>query len=276
MRQIESSWLKVDWRIELQQIEPFLSDRGGIVYLVGYPSSACNTFVKLVRNEIEATEGNVCVRIDPQDPTTRTPIEIVSKLEARLGIDTTSIQELRVASNIQAGRDVRISNVDVNYELSPFERSEELLLRTRGIIAEIGNRVRNSKVAAVLDNWHKNDVMPVGTRRWFWDSLWYGELETLADEGFLLLCVCETDGGDPRFSDPAPRPNALITLSPCYTGESRNQAVDDVAKLLMSLTNEPYAVAHARADSLLIEWSDQPDKLHGGLPSQRLGLQSRQ
>lgn len=275
MRRIESKWLKVDWRAELKLIQPYISDRGGMVCITGSPSSACNTFVKLVRNEIEKTEGNVCVRLAPQDPSTRTPQDIVVKLQQKLGVQTARPQQQRVASDIKAAGDVRITNVDVTYESGAFERSEELVSRTQSTIDEIGHRLHHDRVAMILDNWHTKDGMPAGTVRWFWDNVWDSGIETFVEHGFLLLCVCETADGDPQCSDLAPQPDTQIALPPRYTGESRQQALDDLATLLTSLTGEPDAESHARADSLLVAWSHQPDKLHAGLPIHRLVLQSR-
>lgn len=275
MKRIEFRWLKVDWRAELQLIQPYMSDCGGVVCITGSKSSACNTFVKLVRDEIEEVEGNVCVRLAPEDETTRYPAAIVVKLEQKLGVGMASPDKLSVASDIHAAGHVDIRDVHVTWESGPFERPEELLRRTKGTIDQIEKRVHDTKVAVILEQWYGEEGMPTGTVRWFWDSLWDRGLEMLVDQGFLLLCVCETQDGDRECSDLAPQPDTQIALPSRYQGETREQAVSDVASLFASLTGETNEVAHARADSLLVAWEDRPDKLHVGLPAQRLAFQSR-
>jgi hypothetical protein len=177
---------------------------------------------------------------------------------------------ITVASNIDAAGDVTINNVNVLNVASPLEQSSERLRLEQAVVGGVKDRVETCKAAIVLYNWH---AMPRNTATWFWNNLWFGKLEHCVEKGFVLLCADETPDGDFRKDNLAAYANCLIKLPSQFIGQDRSNAVEDISRLLMSSTKEAAELTRARADSLLSEWRDQPERVHSGLSWHLLRLE---
>jgi len=197
---------------------------------------------------------------------------MIVKLEQKLGVTPAPVGHLSVASNVNAGRDATISGININFDAGPFDKAEEKLRRTTGIVRQCENVISQQNVAIILNNWHNVPSVDVN---WFWKDLWNDGIEAFIGEGLLLLCVQETEDGEFRHMDSLPQPDCLIRLPSRFEGKSLIHALEDIAKLLGSVTGEDTEVSQARAQSLLIAWNSQPAMVHCSLGLQRLGLQSR-
>lgn len=277
MRVVDPKWLRVNWRRELTALAPYFEGQGGVVRISGCPEASCGNFLKLVRSTLEADFDCLTIQIDPNDPATHTPHDIVVKLEEKLRIEppdrrTIIRPDLTVASNIEAGRDVTIQNIEIYHNRTAFDIAEEQNSRTRALIHGIKDSLERRRIAIVLYRWAD---MSSNTAVWFWNNLWSSGLDQALERGLLLVWAEEAPTRVLPASEVPVDIDLLIHLPAEYDAGSRIAAADDIATLLASVTNEEVSLSRARADSLLIEWAEQPHRVLAGLSSHRLKLQYR-
>lgn len=261
------SSLEIDWVAQFTQAQPYLQGRGGVVCIHGTPSSACNSFLKQIRGRLRQGDCHT-LQLNPEDPTTRTPDDILVKIADRIGLSSSPQAPplVTVASDIEAGGNVNVHDVVVNVG-GPARSAAQV----REITGQMRAVLANRRIVLILDNWQRGAPgippeyeMPISTVRWFWQTLWPDGLEPLADSGLLVLCVYETTD---RFPHPsfAHSPDCRIQLPAKYEGEARQVAIRDIAELLKD-PSETLDVTQIRAETFLRAWDDEPAQVHGRLP----------
>lgn len=262
--------LRIDWREAHRNAEPYVAGQGGVVAVAGYPTSACNTFVKLLLHAVqECDPRNVTLMFSPSDATTVTEDDIVVTLEQELDISPEAQSSVAVGTNIQAGGPVTVSGVNIYGEPTPYDVAAGNSRRARRIVEAVGEMLPSRRLVLTLYNWHK---VSDRTRGWFWYKLWERKLERLTGRGLLVICAYTTDDGALPRCGLLLRPGRLIQLPPSYGQAERGYARQDMAKILVTWAEMEMQKAIESADTLLRAWSDHPAKVHEEFPGYLLRL----
>ncbi len=269
MRRVSLDWLRINWNSELNQMEPHLYHRGGLVFISGSRTSACNSFLKLLRNIVEASDG-LSIQLYPEDSSTRTPIDIVAKLAAKLAVNLDEDGETetpyQVLHGLYAGGDIKIEDVNVKFE-GALNSKSDLSQHTNIVACEFKKTIENDcKVLLILYNWK---LAPEDCVFWFWNGLWSCGLEELIEKGLLVVCAGEMDFQELLESTLNNHPDKFIQLPERYQGDSLETAIDDVAVLIGKTSNHSHETSRAIARSLLVNWEYYPSQLHAKLPLQQ-------
>ena len=256
-----SSPEKIDWVRPLQQVAPFIAGRGGVVLVSGFPTSAANTFVKLVRHEVSKNPTSLCVSLDFGEAYERYPDGILANLEQAVVAEKASVGGANVLTNNAAGRDMSMTNVFIGNRVEGSGQEAKLNLRRAGqIIKAAGERGRSGRVALFCFNYY--NMLPE-TASWFWKQMWEGGLNNLTEAGLLIVCEHESpDGSQPGSIPPEYTP---VHLPASYESADRELVREELtACIIRKLNNDP-ATAQTQAETLLVEWMYYPAKLHSGL-----------
>lgn len=240
--------IRINWRSQIKELEPFLEGQGGIVHVHGSWKSACNSFVKLIRQRIAHVPSGLSIRLAHDDPATRYPAAIAFKLAKKVGAALEQQRPDQVLSDIHAGGDISIDSVSI--DLSGHGSRDRIpdSVQMKHLLERTAEWVHRGRVCLILFNW---DQVPVDTVKWFEYNLWNGGLSELTNSGFLLICVsesCGDSGQDELFSW---APTCSLYLPPVYQGSDKLHALEDMAGILQRLMEIDSEEAHARADSLL-------------------------
>ncbi|HEX8890361.1 MAG TPA: hypothetical protein VF779_14505 [Pyrinomonadaceae bacterium] len=262
---------EIDWDGPMDEMSSFISSQGGIVIVTGFPTSACNTFLKLIRHRIkELKPGNLCVKFDPEDHTTRYEEGILAKLEQKLEIADSRAKREFLNDN-DVGGDMAVTGVFVNEMPDPIRSQRRNLGRVDKIIKAIKARVQTNRIAFILASYHK---MPEETISWFWNQLWEEGLEELVDTGLLVLCAYETqDAGFPDGNS-LPRLDYEIRLPAQYDPVDRARVLQQVAEYIITRRQVTPEKAQVFAESWLSDWNYSPSRLHGALVVNTLRLKN--
>lgn len=255
---------RIDWEEPLNLISSFISSRGGVVFISGHLTSACNSFAKLVRHSIKNhNEGNICVQLNYDDENTHNSYGIIAKLEQILGIEDVKPQNNNVLAGNTVGRDMVNTNVTINNTLSPVDISRENFERIKRIVQTVAIRLKTHRVAIIILHYER---MPSSTISWFWEQLWANGLDDLASKGFLVICAHEKDDGSYALNDTMPIPDCFVPLPASYELQDRPQAITDIAGYFVREAACEDGTAKIIAKTLLDEWSYHPSKVHARLP----------
>lgn len=265
--------IRVDWRESLGILDPYIMHQGGVVAVTGYPTSACSTFVKLVRQAItDQGSDNISIFFNPDDELTHTRDDIIVELEQELKIRNSPSGSLSVGSNIEAAGSVTLNNISIYNEPSTYDISLGNARRIERIVQALGEQVQARRIVLILYNWHN---LAHKTQRWFWKEFWINSLERFLSRGLLVVCVYQTENGNLPMSDLLPLPDCLVTLPASYEKEEREYALQDIADYLIQASGENPQVARIRAETLLMEWSNQPSVVHSRLYLHGLNLKNK-
>jgi hypothetical protein len=255
---------RIDWEEPMNLVSPFISSQGGVVFVSGYLTSACNSFAKLVRHSIkDHNEGNICVQLNYDDENTHNPYGIIAKLEQVLEVENAKPQNTNVLAGNTVGRDMVNTNVTINNTPSPVEISRENFTRIKRIVQAIAIKLITSRVVIIILHYEK---MPSSTISWFWEQLWANGLDDLASKGFLVICAHEKDDGSYSLNDTMPTPDCFVPLPASYESQDRPQAIADMAGYFVREAGCEDRTATVVAKTLLDEWSYHPSKVHARLP----------
>jgi hypothetical protein len=269
--------LKIDWRGQINTLEPYLESRGGVLGVGGGPTSAYESFITLMVEEFETRhEGNKCVRLIPGYLATRTASDIISLLEEELGIeyappaDPSVNVNVNVASRIRSLGRVDIKNIENRVSVSPASSASNQVKRTERIIATVRERLQTCRLALILDGCPD---MPTDSFMWFWQQLWKRGLKALPRKGLLVLCGSITSNGNYQHRAPAQVPEKVITLPAQYDDANYLHALEDLSGLLAGELAESLEEARIRAQTLLIStWSLLPEQVYNNLYTEILKL----
>lgn len=255
---------KIDWEGPMNRMSPFISGQGGIVFVSGHLTSACNSFAKLVRHTIKNhNEGNICVQLNYDDENTHNPYGIIAKLEEVLNLEDAKSSNTNVLAGNTVGRDMVNTNVTINNTPNPIDISRENFRRIKLIVKTIQTKLETHRVAIIILHYEK---MPSSTINWFWEQLWANGLDDLAGKGFLVICAHETADGSYSLSDIMPMPDCFVPLPASYEFQDRARALQDVAEYFVHEAKEEANTAMIKADTLLKEWEYRPSLAVTRLP----------
>ncbi|MBV8855955.1 MAG: hypothetical protein JOZ96_28825 [Acidobacteria bacterium] len=266
---MNSGPLRIDWRDAHRLAEPYLAGRGGVIAVAGYPTSACNTYAKLLMHSLQERDPrNVALLLSPGDAACRSEDDLIVTLEEALGMEAflPGGGSVSAVTGITAhGGSVNINDVNISGEPTAYEVSLAGNQRAKRIVEKgLNLTLRSNRVVLVLYNWHE---MPRRTRDWFWSKLMGGgRLERLTGKGLLIVCAYTTDSGRPPHDGGAPTPELSILLRPSYDGQEREHARQDVAGILARAEGLEMEEALVTAGVLLREWSYEPQTAHVRLP----------
>ena len=270
--------LRIDWREQINDLEPYLDSKGGVVGVGGSPASAYESFITLVAEEFEArNEGSKYLRLIPEYPATRTASDIIRLLEDELGIEYAPPAgpplnlNVSTASGIKSlTGNVSVERIESTVNVFPTSGARGQGKRTERIIAAARERSRSSRLALILDDC---PGMPADSFTWFWQQLWKRGLRELTGKGLLILCGSVTPNGNYQHRRPAQQPDTVITLPVKYGGDNYLHALEDLSTLLSSELAESLEKARIRAETLLIStWSLLPEQTHNNLYTEILKL----
>ncbi len=240
---------------------PFISSQGGVVIVTGFPTSACNTFVTLIRHQIKSLkQGNLCLQFNPEDHTTRYTEGILAKIEQKLAISDRPAGG-NYFNNNEAGRDMEVTGVFINEMPDPTRNQRRNLGRVDKILQAVKEQVKINRIVFILASYHN---MPEETISWFWNQLWDEGLEGLVDSGLLVLCAYEaTDGGFPSGIS-LPRLDCEIRLPAQYDQCDRQQVLQQVTEYIIQHAGVDSVRAQVYAQSWLDDWNYCPSKVQSG------------
>lgn len=258
---------KFDWDTPTSLAEPFVSGGGGIIVISGYETSACNSFAKLVRDDIKSRSADTLfIQINPRGETTRTPDDLVAFLEEELKID--GQVPSNVGANIRAFESNEVGgNMEAHlyvYNVSdPSEISRKKFQRIKRVIQTIEQQTQARRIVIIIYDYHR---MRRETAEWFWSRFWIERLDSLAERGLLVVCAYEGPDGSLADDDPVPMPYSLIPLPATYENADRQHAIRDVTDCLIREANMADAEARVLAANLLDDWKYQPSKVQARIP----------
>jgi hypothetical protein len=253
---------KFDWETPMSLAEPFISSSGGIIVISGYETSACNSFAKLIRDEIKSRNAETLfIQINPINETTHTPDDLIVFLEDELNIDTHMASN--IASNIKAFESNEVGgNMEAHLNIytasDPSEISRKKFQRIKRIIQTIEQEVLRRRIVIIIYNYHK---MRRETAEWLWSRFWIDRLEGLATRGLLILCAYEGASGGLTDDDSVPTPYSLISMPATYENADRQHVIRDVTNCLVREANMAPGEAGVLAENLLDDWKYQPSKV---------------
>lgn len=242
---------EVNWKKPLDTLCGLVKSRkGGLVRVFVGEACAPSSFLKVARTRIRGL-GVRDLKLDPADETTRTPRDIVFKLEDWLGI-TTQTPEIRVGCDNTADT-VTVEDVNIEVPLPATSR------RCRAIARRIRDGLIDSPRAILV--WASADV-PEMTSRWFWGELWEEHLAPLTAHGLVAIEWARPTSAIPEW---APEAQVEIHLPSVYSAEERAAAESDIALLLQAegIFDAQESVLHAR--TMLAAWGNRPGTVYASL-----------
>jgi len=267
---MSNSVYSIDWVEPARLFDPFVAGKGGVVVLHGAPESACNTFRKVIRNQLREKPGAVTIELSPVDEASRSASDILAKLYDKFGMDEPVEFRTSVATDLTAGRDILLTDVTVNVGTEGFAARLATIARAKKVVQAIELRLNGGRAAFFLNDWNE---LPKSVRQWFWDDFLGERLDWLLENGLLIVCTYETPDG--IHDHDGATPALAVRLPSMYDGEDRSQALTDIAALATEHGGYSHEEAHIVAETLLNEWSSVPALVHSRIIGQLISWQSR-
>jgi len=225
----------IDWRRLFEQLHPYLAHKGGVVHILTKTESPNSAFTKVLRSKMESEAIDrkwVTVQIDGANPGTHYLSDMIYEIEHTLGLQAPADQiqdiSINLAKNIHAGGEVQIAGNVINYVGG--ERPgvwESLQSRVNQIIQRLDESSGQQRLGIIFYESHHADRNELAAFR---TVLWNSALEELTEKGLLLIDI--SIEGWVHESWP-PEPDLVVDLPDRYDKESRKEAVDDLAALLL-------------------------------------------
>ena len=225
----------IDWRRQFEQLQPYLAHKGGVVHIQTKEESPISAFTKVLRSKMEYDAWDrkwVTVQIDGDNSATRYLSDMIYQIERTLGLQTPADQippiSINLAKDIQAGGEVQIEDIVINY--LGGERSgvwESLHARVYQIIQRLNESSGQQRLGIIFYESHHADRNELAAFR---TVLWNSALEELTEKGLLLIDI--SIEGWVHESWP-PEPDLVVDLPDRYDKESGKEAVDDLAAILL-------------------------------------------
>ncbi len=255
--------ISIDWKRKFKGIDSQISGEGGLICVAGTVDSAWKTFSKLVRSRIkEKNPHSNIIQLNPSDGMTRTPAEIIAKLENTLIGSGAQYGELKVAADITAGKNVNIKDVNINQRKTEHGIAAETFFRVDEIVNHIKEMETDRRLVIFFEECHK---MPAPCVSWFWKDFWAERISHMTGRGLLLVCSCESDKGSCAHGDSDIAPKKRIRLLNQYNEGESKIAAGDIAAAIRKKTGESLEIAQLRADTLLRSCDFTPSKVYSGL-----------
>lgn len=233
-------------------LQPYLSDRGGVVHVRVAADAPASAFVRQLRSEMEY--GNwrrrwISVQIDGDNSATHYVSDMVEQLETSLevsaGHDSSVVlpSTINVGTNNQAGGSVTVSGNQVSINFDSRVSFAQITRRVAAIRRHLENQEEDVRLAVVLSHSPASDEREIKA---FVDQVWEGSLSSLADSGALLVYLAPEGRPAPEWAPPA---CVDIELHPHLDELSSRQAVADLTAIAVNqrlFTSDADAAVYAR------------------------------
>lgn len=225
----------IDWRRLFEQLQPYLTHTGGVVHIQTKTESPISAFTKVLRSKMESEAIDrkwVTVQIDGANPGTHYLSDMIFEIERTLGLQTQADQippiSISLASDIQAGDKVQIEHNVINYLGGERSGVREILQsRVNQIIQRLDESSGQQRLGIIFYESHQADRNELAAFR---TVLWDSALEELTEKGLLLIDT-SIEGWMHEFWPP--EPDLVVDLPDRYDKDSRKEAVDDLAAILL-------------------------------------------
>jgi hypothetical protein len=245
----------IDWRTQFDSLKPYVDARGGVVSVHATDAAPSSTFSKALRRwmaECGAARTWCSIQVDPENSNTHYCDEIVEQIERSLQLEelvapASTVSSVNIGTDVSAGGDVSISNVNVG-----GDHRVTLRQRTDRIGDEIRARADEQRVALIFVESHqhaRNTLIDV------YRQLWEPVLAPLVDQAGLLL-IDISDPGRRVVDQWPPDPDLTLDLPVRHEGEDLKSAVADVARIIAESRPHQAATAEERADTLVCASAD--------------------
>jgi hypothetical protein len=167
------------------------------------------------------------IQIDGNNAATHYLSDMMDQIERTLGIVPPSLANghtIKIASDIQSGGDVEISNVNVNYA----PNGSHLHARADQIAKSIASVSKEKRTCLIFFDSDSADPRELSAFR---TILWDGRLEHLLSCGLLLIVFIPQDNTTPHW---LPEPDVIIELPERYDDASARNAVEDITEFAIS------------------------------------------
>ena len=187
----------VDWRSEIGRMSPFLKGRGGVVVIKTTATAPASVFARAIRTLMRQSKSPQwkSVQIESSNASTHYLSDIVIQMHETFGIPLARPEpghapSLTIASDIDAGGSVDISDVTVTIANDPFQQLVHERRRIRHLVDSLDQLLDLTRCAVITLDMHSTSreiILQVRQR------LWDGALATLTDRGLLLIDISNPD-----------------------------------------------------------------------------------
>lgn len=249
----------INWRSELAQLDRFLKKDGGVVHIRISSDSPSVVFAKALRSRMTYEPSGMpwqTIQIDGDNAATHYLVDIIDQFERTLGIDSGSTintnTTVTIASNIEAGGDVEIGDINVHISNSGGMLHD----RAEKINATLSKLLKDQRMAIFIFEGDEDNSRELSAFR---SVLWDKRLENWVPNGLLLIAFIGHKGGVPNW---LPDADEVIDLPTLYSDESARNAIEDLKNFFISrelLATEGEAIAVART---MVASNPKPKELH--------------
>jgi hypothetical protein len=224
---------RIDWREQLEALEPFLCAEGGVVHAVTSDSGAGSTFAKLVRARMASGASErrwISIQIDESNPSTHYFEDILVQIE--LSLEIPPVADTSAGPVVTIGSDVRAKQVEINDIAVTINEAGERAPGAGAIrqrVERIGNYINSdlaNRVGLIFLNSHRHREADL---RRFFSQMWDPHLQTLTAGGLLLVDIA--DPREQRCDVWPPDPTCVIDLPDRFMGPALAEARSDLAAI---------------------------------------------
>jgi hypothetical protein len=225
----------IDWRRELEQLAPFLAEKGGVVQVQASDSAPASTFAKAIRRSMANEPWPQpwrSVQIEEINPNTHYLEDVVLQLERSLALEAAPVVA-GSGGSVEVVKDVRaqavyVSDVSIEYAEDEYSRAHRSLARLDHVADALRHRLAKERVALIVLNSHAYDRQALVRFR---TLLWDERLQALTDAGLLLIDI--GDRSDGAGAEWPPPPDLVLQIPERFDDASRAHAREDLAQLAL-------------------------------------------
>jgi hypothetical protein len=248
----------INWRSEFSRLNNYFQNDGGVIHIKTTQDSPSSAFVKALRSRMEHEKWEIpwqTIQIEGNNAATHYLSDIINQIERSIGIITPSTAKnhnINIAADIEAGGDVEISNITVNYGQNGgnLHARADQIAKT---ILSISEEKRTCIIFFDSDNADPKELTAFRT------LVWDDKLEHLLSKGLLLIIFSEQNSDIYHW---APEPDVILELPDRYSVDSARNAIEDIT--VFAITQKLFASSEEAQTfaTTLVASHPNPKELH--------------
>ena len=220
----------INWRSEFSRLNNYFQNDGGVIHIKTTPNSPSSAFVKALRSRMEHEKWEIpwqTIQIEGNNAATHYLSDMIDQIERSIGFigpSSTNDHNINIATDIESGGNVQVSNINVNYS----QNGGNLHGRADQITKTILNLSEEKRTCIIFfdsDNADQKELTAFRT------IVWDDKLEHSLSKGLLLIIFSDQNSDTYHW---APEPDAVLELPERYSADSARDAIEDIAVFAIS------------------------------------------
>lgn len=220
----------INWRTEFSRLNNYFQNEGGVIHIKTTQNSPSSAFVKALRSRMEHEKWEISwqtIQIEGNNAATHYLSDMIDQIERSIGIVAPTLEKnhnINIATGIESGGDVEISNITVNYG----QNGGNLHGRADQIAKTILNVSKEKRTCLIFFDSDNADPKELGAFR---TIVWDDKLEHLLSSGLLLIIFSEQNSDTYHW---IPEPDVILELPERYSPDSARNAIEDIVEFAIS------------------------------------------